>query len=58
MTRSPRNTNLNDAEIQALKQLSSNKMITIKPADNGGNIVLLNNVQYIAICNEILKNQD
>lgn len=51
-------TNLNDKEALALKQLSDNNQITIKPTDKGSNIVLLDNEKYINMCNKILKNQD
>lgn len=41
-----------------LRQLANNNLITIKPADKGGNIVLLDNEKYINMCNKILKNLD
>lgn len=31
--------------------------ITIKPSDKGGNIIVFDNDQYIAMCNKILQNQ-
>ena len=38
--------NLNKAERQALKRLSKNSDITIKPADKGGATVILNSIDY------------
>lgn len=49
--------NLTFKERKILKTLASNPSITIKPSDKGGNIVILDNDQYIAICNKILSNQ-
>lgn len=50
--------NLNEKEVEALKSLADNNQITIKPSDKGGNIVLLNNEDYINICKKILNNHD
>lgn len=44
--------------MQALKQLSDNRSITIKPADKGWDTVLMNNNKYVTMCNNILKNKD
>lgn len=53
-----KNKNLDAQEIKAHEQLSSNDQITIKPADKGGNIVILDNEDYTTMCNKILKNQE
>lgn len=51
-------TNLNEKEFEALKLLADNNQITIKPSDKGGNVVILNNEDYINICNKILNNHN
>ncbi|CAJ0966753.1 unnamed protein product [Ranitomeya imitator] len=38
--------NLTNNERKALKQIQANKAITIRPADKGGSIVILNSVDY------------
>lgn len=53
-----KDSNISVQEVKALKQLSDNHSITIKPADKGGNIVLLDNDKYTLMCYKILKNQD
>lgn len=40
---------------QALISLQRNKTIVIKPADKGGNTVILDSVQYRDMCNKILS---
>ena len=42
--------NLKKNKLQALTKLRKNKDITIKPADNGGGIVILNTQDYISEC--------
>ena len=42
-----KNQNVTENERRALKSLSKNKDITIKPADKGGAIVIMNTVDYI-----------
>lgn len=49
--------NLSVLEHQTLQNLSSNSTITIKPSDKGGNIVVLDNEQYIQMCMKILNNR-
>ena len=43
----PRHTNFTREQQQALRSLINNKNITIKPADKGGGICLLNTTDYI-----------
>lgn len=38
--------------------LSDNTSITIKPADKGGNIVLMDNATYTSMCSKILMNKN
>lgn len=40
-----------------LKSRQSNRNIIIKPADKGGNIVIQNTHQYVAMCEKILTNR-
>lgn len=40
-------TNLDQFELEALKQLKSNKNIVIKPADKGSSVVVLDREQYL-----------
>ncbi|KAM9324413.1 uncharacterized protein PAF06_000450 [Gastrophryne carolinensis] len=47
-----KNNNLSFKESQALQALSQNSDFTIKPADKGGAIVVMNSADY---CNEILS---
>ncbi|GFR79239.1 low-density lipoprotein receptor-related protein [Elysia marginata] len=58
MTSKPRKTfpNLRNGEKQALNDLKKNKNITIKPADKGGAVVVLNTSDYIAECTKQLSN--
>ncbi|GFR92967.1 hypothetical protein ElyMa_004366400 [Elysia marginata] len=58
MTSKPRKTfpNLRNGEKQALNELKKNKNITIKPADKGGAVVVLNTSDYIAECTKQLSN--
>lgn len=42
----------------ALKSLQTNPHIIIKPADKGGNIVIVDREQYAQMCLKILKNRD
>lgn len=50
-------SNLSMEEQQTLHNLSANPTITIKPSDKRGNIVILDNDQYIHMCNKILNNK-
>lgn len=54
----PRITNISFSEKQALKFLSDNISVIIKPGDKGGNIVLMDNIQYVAMCSKIKKNKN
>ncbi|GFR64299.1 hypothetical protein ElyMa_005503000 [Elysia marginata] len=58
MTSKPRKTfpNLRNGEKQALNELKKYKNITIKPADKGGAVVVLNTSDYIAECTKQLSN--
>ena len=56
--RNPVTKNLPDDEIKALKQLidmQKSKQITIKPADKGAGIVILNFEGYLKSCEDHLK---
>lgn len=50
--------NLTKNEKTALKNLSNNYDITIKPSDKGGNVALIDNDQYSLMCSKILSNRD
>lgn len=50
--------NLSENELSALKRLSDNSSITIKASDKGENVVILDNEQYLDMCNQILKNSN
>lgn len=47
---------LDQSQLKALSSLKNNPDIVVKPADKGGNIVILNTSQYIEMCEKILKN--
>lgn len=47
--------NLNSEQIHAFKSLKNNIGITIKASDKGGNIVLMDNINYENLCLKILK---
>lgn len=49
------NSNHSVPEYKTLQNISSNSTITIKPSDKGGNIVILDNEQYITMCMNILN---
>jgi hypothetical protein len=49
-----KNYNLTKTQREALKDLKANKSITIKKADKGGSIVVLNTIDYENKINEIL----
>ena len=48
-------SNLTIEEREALKNLSSNTNITVKPADKGGKVVVMNQTDYIAECEKNLS---
>lgn len=50
--------NLTFEENQALASLCNNVTIVIKPSDKGGNVVLVDNQDYISMCQQILDNKD
>lgn len=54
--RNVRSQNLTVEESQALNSLCNNTKITIKPSDKGGNVVLMNNEDYVRMCQNILDN--
>ena len=43
--------NLRNEEWRALKELRNQKDTTIKPADKGGAVVVLNTTDYVSECN-------
>ncbi|KAM5191587.1 WD repeat-containing protein 64 [Mantella aurantiaca] len=49
--------NFNTKRQQALYNLEQNREITIKSADKGGKIVILDNLQYEEMCMNIIKNR-
>lgn len=48
--------NLSQTQVQALKKLRTYSHLTIKPADKGGCIVVMDNDKYKKICLDILNN--
>lgn len=50
--------NLSRTKREALKSLTSNVSITIKPSDKGRNIAAMDNTLYVDMCNKILNNKD
>lgn len=48
--------NLTEGEKKALKTLSSNESLIIKPADKGSQIVLMDKIQYVSEANRQLSN--
>ena len=52
-----RKKNLTNREYQALRDLYNNPDITIKPADKGGSIVIINIEDYLAEANRQLSSQ-
>ena len=56
-TKKPTKQNLTNEEKTALKDLSNNNLITIKPADKGGAVVIQNTVDYITECNRQLQDK-
>ena len=57
MTFTPKKTfpNLRNEEKKALKELRNNKDVTIKPADKGGAVVVLNTTDYVSKCTRQLS---
>ena len=54
-TKNPSTHNLTTEEKSALKDLTNNNLITIKPADKGGAVVIQNTTDYITECNRQLQ---
>jgi len=54
--RPPNKSNLTMEELKAIKDLSSNSNIIIKPADKGSQIVLMDKAQYLLEANRQLSN--
>ncbi|KAM9320087.1 uncharacterized protein PAF06_004553 [Gastrophryne carolinensis] len=52
------NSNLSKSHQQALRELEKLEGLTIKPADKGGNIVIMDNSSYEQMCLKILENRD
>lgn len=50
--------NLTIDENEALELLCNNVTIVIKPSDKGGNVVLMDNQDYLRMCQRILDNKD
>lgn len=50
--------NLTSEENKALNSLSKNIRIVVKPFDKGGNVVIMDNQDYILMCLNILNNKD
>ncbi|XP_077339255.1 uncharacterized protein LOC143983433 [Lithobates pipiens] len=50
--------NLNKEEAKALDMLTKNVNITTKPSDKGGNVVLMDNSDYVRMCQDILDNKE
>ena len=48
--------NLSHKELQAMRDLHNNPDITIKPADKGGSIVIMNTMDYIQEAQRQLSN--
>lgn len=49
--------NLSQVQQQALQNIVQNYQIIVKPSDKGGNVVVMDKIQYIDMCNKILSNQ-
>lgn len=49
--------NLTQEERLAIQSLTNNSEITIKPSDKGENIVIMDNSQYVSMCQKILSNK-
>lgn len=65
-TKEIKKININVSEVQimsvqdklAIKTLTNQHQLTIKPADKGANIVIMSNIQNKAMCLKILKNKE
>ncbi|KAM9316803.1 leucine-rich repeat neuronal protein 4 [Gastrophryne carolinensis] len=57
-TKGIRAENFSPAQKQALKELADNPDIVIKPADKGGNTVIMTKEQYEKMCYKILENKE
>lgn len=56
--KSSRNTNLNFKLRKALQGLQNDQQLVIKPADKGGNTVVMDSTQYQTMCLKILNNTE
>ncbi|XP_077344465.1 uncharacterized protein LOC143988608 [Lithobates pipiens] len=55
---SPLSNNLSLQHRAAIKSLQKNTNLIIKPADKGGNLVIMEVVQYTSMCRNILSNRN
>lgn len=51
-------SNFDREERAALDALARDHYIVIKPSDKGDNVVVMDNVQYIEMCMNILRNSE
>lgn len=58
LSRTKCNPQLTPEENEALKSLCKNVTIVVKPSDKGGNVVIMDNQDYILMCKKILNNTD
>src|SRR5690606_5120937 len=54
----PLRSNLSSSEIKGLNSLKNDASITIKPADKGGAIVIMDTSEYIAKCDSLLNDRN
>lgn len=50
--------NCTPSELEALRHLEEDRQVTIKPADKGGNIVVLDSADYKLMCSRILEDRE
>lgn len=53
----PSNLSVEEQDTDTLSNVTANPMITVKPSDKGGNILIMDNVKYVSICTRILNNK-